>query len=131
MAAIENEELNSTVGNVIQIPCIQCSGSTTHEVVVSLDKSGHETEYYFDWQHSYQIIRCKGCQSISYREASHTSEDFVQIAENEYEIQELVKVFPSRIEGRKDLGDEAIYLPTDLRRIYRETADALVNNLLF
>jgi hypothetical protein len=128
VTSTSKEELNKSVGHEIQIPCIKCSGRTAHEVVVSVDQSGSESKYDFDWYHAYQIIRCKGCKILSYREVSHTSEDYIQISEEEWEWAESVKLFPSRIEGRKNLGDDAIYLPTDLRRIYKETVDALTND---
>ncbi|MDM1020825.1 DUF4145 domain-containing protein [Acinetobacter sp. VNK23] len=128
MTSTSKEELNKSVGHEIRIPCIKCSGRTTHEVVVSVDQSGTESRYDLDWYHVYQIIRCKGCKILSYRETAHTSEDYIQISEDEYEWQGSEKLFPSRIEGRKDLGDDAIYLPTDLRRIYKETVDALTND---
>ena len=128
MVSTSTEELNKSVGHEIQIPCVKCSGRTMHEVVVSVDQSGTESKYDFSWYQAYQIIRCKGCKTLSYRETSETSEDYIQIGEDEYEWQGSEKLFPSRIEGRKDLGDDAIYLPSDLRRIYKETVDALTNN---
>ncbi|MCP2518032.1 DUF4145 domain-containing protein [Achromobacter mucicolens] len=128
MVATRKEVLNESACSEVQVPCIKCSGRTNHEVVVSVDQSGSETDYDINWMHAYQIIRCKGCKTLSYREVSSTSEDYVQIGEDEWELQESEKLFPSRIEGRKDLGNDAIHLPPDLRRIYQETAEALTNN---
>lgn len=128
MASTYKEELNKSVGSEVHVPCVKCSGRTTHEVVASVDQSGSDTDYDIQWIHAFQIIRCKGCKTLSYREVSSTSEDYVRISEDEWELQENEKLFPSRIEGRKDLGTDAIHLPSDLRRIYRETAEALIND---
>lgn len=65
---------------------------------------------------------------MSYREVSCTSEDYIQVGEEEWEMVQAEKLYPSRIEGRKDLGDDILYLPSDLSRIYRETAAALIND---
>lgn len=124
------EELNKSAGSEIQVPCIKCAGRTSHEVVASVDQSGYESEYNLDWQHAYQIIRCRGCKTLSYREASFSSDDYIQVGEDEWELDVSEKLFPSRIEGRKDLGNDSFYLPPDLRKIYRETADALTNESL-
>lgn len=127
MKTTRKEVLNKSAGSEIQVPCIKCSGRTNHEVVVSVYQSGYDSDYDVHWIHDYQIIKCKGCKTLSYREISSTSEDYAQIGEDEWELQERERLFPSRIEGRKDLGDDAIHLPPDLFRIYRETAQALIN----
>lgn len=126
MASTSKEVLNESMNSEVDIPCIKCSGRTSHEVVVSVDKSGHEPD--FDWYHAYQIIRCKGCKTLSYREVSATSDDYVQIADDDVRIQEMETLFPPRIEGRKDLGDDVMHLPLKLRKIYHETVNALAND---
>jgi len=127
VASQYKEELNKSVGAEVSVPCIKCSGRTAHEVVASLDKSGHEPDYDLDWSHTYQIIRCKGCKELAFRDASSTSDDYIQIGEDEWELQENEKLFPSRIEGRRDLGPDVIHLPSDLRRVYGETVQALTS----
>lgn len=129
MTTSSQEELNSSVGSEMQIPCIKCSGRTIHEVVASVDRSGDEPDRHLYWYHKCQIIMCKGCKTLSYREISYTNEDYVQVGEDKWELQASEKLFPSRIEDRKDLGENVFYLPSDLRRIYKETAEALINDL--
>lgn len=129
MVKVYMEVINKSIGKEFKVPCIKCSGRTAHEVVASVDQSGSEAQDSLQWWHHYQIIKCKGCNILSYREASYTSEDYIQIAIDEWELVEDEKLYPSRIEGRKDLGEDILYLPSDLARIYRETAAALTNNL--
>lgn len=122
------EELNKTKGNEVIVPCAKCSGRTAHDVVASLDQSGEDTDYDLQWVQHYQIIRCKGCKQVSFRDANSNSEDYIQVAEDEWESQIYEKLYPSRMEGRKDLGNDARYLPSDTDRIYQETLQALNNN---
>lgn len=124
------EDFNKSVGSEVAVPCLKCSGRTTHEVVTSVDHSGDDRDSDFYWSHSYQIIRCKGCETLSYREVSSNSEDYVQIDHDEWELHECEKLFPARIEGQRDLGDDAFLLPSDLQRIYCETNQALTNGAL-
>lgn len=121
--------INQSTGHEVQLPCIKCSGRTAHEIIVSVDQSGTESRYSLDWWHNYPIIRCKSCKVVFYREVPCTSEDYIQVGEEEWEMMESEKLYPSRIEGRKDIGNDILYLPSDLARIYRETAAALINDL--
>jgi hypothetical protein len=57
--------------------------------------------------------------------ASSNSEDCYQISENEWEHAVLEKLYPPRLEGRKGLGDDTMYLPVKVRPIYEETLTAL------
>lgn len=121
-------KLNATKGHEVLVACSKCTGRTAHEVVASLDESGRDDDYDVQWETNYQIIRCKGCKFTSFRSASSNSEDYFQVAEEEWEQAVDEKLYPSRLEGRKDLGDGEFLLPTDTRRVYRETLQALVNN---
>lgn len=122
------ETLNKTKGDEVIVPCAKCSGRTAHEVVVSIDQSGEDTDYDVQWMQHYQIIRCKGCKLISFRDASSQSDEYVQVGEDEWESRIYEKLYPSRVEGRKDLGNDARYLPPDTDRVYQETLQALNNN---
>jgi len=122
------EVSNETKGEEILVPCMNCTGKTAHDVVASLDQSGSHAEYDVNWDHHYQIIQCKGCKTLSFRDASSNSEDYHQISPSEWELVIYEKIYPSRIEGRKDLGEDGRYLPADIQRIYDETVRALNND---
>ncbi|MEN2424695.1 DUF4145 domain-containing protein [Chromobacterium vaccinii] len=123
-----SEALNKTQGTEIIVPCSKCSGRTAHDVVSSFDQFGEDDSSYYQWGQHYQIIRCKGCKTVSFRDAYSNSEDYIQISDDEWENEVFEKLYPSRLEGRKDLGKEARYLPNDVNRIYQETVQALSNN---
>jgi hypothetical protein len=122
------EKINATQGQELTVACSKCSGKTAHEVVSSLDEFGTDHESDIHWAQHYQIIRCRGCKFVSFRDAGSNSEDFVQVGEDAWDSKVYEKLYPSRLEGRKDLGDKARYFPTDTQRVYGETVQALNNN---
>ncbi|WP_157830574.1 DUF4145 domain-containing protein [Aeromonas sobria] len=130
MASTKKVELNKSQNVELEVPCIKCSGKTTHKVLVSVDVRGEETDgnWSMQWCDDYQIIECGGCKAKSFRNVSSNSEDYYPISETEYEHDELELLYPSRIEGRKTLENEVHYLPAKVRGIYKETLGALNNN---
>ncbi|WP_406867166.1 DUF4145 domain-containing protein [Paraburkholderia fungorum] len=128
MAESYERKLNTEPGREISVPCSKCAGRTAHEIVVSFDESGSDDRYNFHWSSNYQIISCKGCKVLSFRKASSNSEDYVQVDHDEWIYDEQEALYPSRIEGRRDIGDEARFLPAETRQIYTETLQALSNN---
>jgi hypothetical protein len=130
MASTKKVELNKSQDVELEVPCMTCSGKTTHKVLVSVDVRGEETDgaWSMQWCDDYQIIECGGCKAKSFRNVSSNSEDYYPISETEYEHHELELLYPSRIEGRKTLESEEHYLPAKVRGIYKETLGALNNN---
>lgn len=130
MAASEVVKLNKSQNEEMKLPCVKCTGKTNHKVLVSVDIRGEETDGRFSiqWCDDYQIVECAGCKTKSFRNVSSNSEDLCQIGDNEWGHDELVNIYPSRIEGRKTLEAEEHYLPNKIRAIYRETNQALNNN---
>ena len=131
MSETVKQVLNQTQGQEHMLPCIKCAGKTTHKVMASIDVRGDEDDedegHSFSWIVEYQIVQCLGCKTISFRKASSNSEDYEQISEDEWETRVLQELYPSRIEGRKGMGSEIHYLPSDVMRIYKETLLALTN----
>jgi hypothetical protein len=130
VASTKKVELNKSQNSEFELPCIKCIGKTTHKVLASVDVSGVETnpDWSMHWYDAYQIAECGGCKSISFRNESYNSEDYQQISETEWIIDKLEKLYPSRIGGRKTLENEEHYLPSPVRKIYKETLSALNNN---
>ena len=123
-----SEKLNNTQGTVVSVPCSQCSGRTSHEVVLSVDQTGEFAKIDYHWITHFQIVRCCGCRLLSFREASSNSHAYNKIADCEWEFHVDERLYPSRLEGLKDLGAEARYLPVETKRVYEETIKALNNN---
>ena len=119
---------DKTTDKEIDISCIKCVGKTSHKVVSSYDLRGDydDGEHDFQWATDHQIIQCQGCKTVSFRRASSNSDDWMQTShdgDGEYVIDE--SIYPSRVEGIKGLGEDRHYLPTNVRRIYDETLQAL------
>ncbi|HDN9004730.1 TPA: DUF4145 domain-containing protein [Aeromonas veronii] len=128
MASGITEKLNQSANTELVVACTQCAGKTRHKVLLSVDQSGYDSDYEIDWNESHQVIRCQGCNTLSFRHETSNSDDYIQVGHNDYEPVIRETLFPSRIEGRKDLGQHVIYLPIDLRRVYAETMQALNND---
>jgi hypothetical protein len=122
---LPKEALNETVGEEVHLPCRKCSGKTAHNVIASVDQSGYDEDSGVHWEQHYQIVRCLGCKTVSFRDASSNSDDFVQTGRDEWETRIFEKLYPSRVESRKDLGRDVIHLPAEVRTIYAETVQAL------
>lgn len=122
-----NYNINLSQGAEIELPCLKCTGKTTHKALVSVDVRGSQGDRRnsFDWTDVHQIVQCLGCKSLSYRIASTNSENYIQVSEDEYEDEVIEKLYPPRLEGIKGLGDETHFLPAKVRQIYDETLLAL------
>ena len=106
-----------------EVACLKCSGKTFHKALVSVDESGNHGD--IDWHNAHQIVQCLGCKTLSYRIVSSNSEEYYYDEDGEQHHIEGEKLYPPRLEGRRGLGDESVYLPNEVKQIYDETATAL------
>lgn len=120
---------DSTTNEEREISCTKCSGKTAHKVVSSYDLRGEydDGQNSMHWAVDHQIIQCLGCKTISFRKASSNSEDWFQTSHDDVEFVVDESIYPSRVDGIRGLGDDTHHLPTNVRRIYDETLQALSN----
>jgi hypothetical protein len=118
-----------TKGTELKLPCVSCSGKTTHKVVASFDERGsHETHHdSFDWGIDNQIVQCLGCQCVSFRIASWNSEELIQDFYDQWGHVVTEKLYPSRLVSRKGLKNHDEHLPSKVQKIYDETLSALAS----
>lgn len=121
--------LNKQLGVKIDCKCKECKKSTNHEIISDVlicgsDGYGYES---IEWKNEYQIVKCLGCESISFRKTSGSDQDMIQISDDEWEYQPLVEIFPNPENGRQPLNDSD-YLPDKLKNIYEESLSALNNS---
>jgi hypothetical protein len=116
-----------TKGDEVNLPCISCTGKTAHKVVSSFDERGSDKNHghSIEWSVDYQVVQCQGCKTVSFRQASSNSEACFPNGDGEWEYGVDERLFPSRLAGRKGLGEDTYYLPQNLKRIYDETLSAL------
>lgn len=118
--------LDKTKGEIRQVVCNRCDNTTNHVVCGSVEFCwGNED---IDGVDIHEIIRCSGCDSISFRVGSSNSEDYDQDDKGNFFHPETEEIYPSRLMGRTPLED--VYsLPDKVRSIYKETHVALCTKL--
>ncbi len=117
-----------SVGEVFLVPCVRCDNMTNHEVVASVDiKEQVDDGDITEWT-TYQIVRCRGCETYSFRRSNTSTEDYVQDYYGGGHLAEDVGIYPPRMVGRRRLRG-LLYLPPNVKRIYNETHAALSSNL--
>ena len=124
-------KFNGTKDQDVEVPCSHCSTRTHHIVMQSVEISGREEfgspDEWFAWDDNYQIIKCRGCNTISFRHTHSDSENYYPVGPDEWETGILEKLYPSRVEGIKGLENKYL-LPNKVRLIYDETHKALSDN---
>lgn len=121
---------NKSKGLVVKEICIQCNRETNHEIVTSYELWGQEDcggDYTIEWCHSCQVIQCKGCEALSFREENSCSEDYHQISDDEWDDGTRVTLYPKRSEHMR-VAKEFDNVPYHLLRIYKESIEAFNND---
>lgn len=119
--------VNKRQGHKVQTQCRECNRVTRHEIVVEATLHGASGPTYYEvtWATEYQVVKCLGCDTLSFRRASSNSEDsYIQISEDEWIENIREEIFPRPYEGRQPLSDSEL-LPEKIRRIYEEALEAL------
>ena len=107
----------------MKVFCIGCKRHTNHKVVAK-HKEAYTPEDNPAMQVAFaggewQILQCKGCEEITFREVWVNSDD-VNPATGEME--ESVRLYPQR--GKDTLPGKSLYnVPRNIRRIYQEIID--------
>lgn len=117
---------DKTKGEIRTIPCGTCHVPTRHKVGCSIRHLWGNDD--IQGADDYEILRCEGCESISFRSSSSNSDDYHIDDEGEYHSIEQVSVFPPRLAGRPALRD-IWSLPKRVSTIYRETHVAVCSGL--
>lgn len=106
----------------IKVLCADCKKTTNHNVLAE-HKTVSNPEEEIRWWANYQIIRCMGCDYISFRKISACEEDF-----NPYtgEMEETESLYPDRLACRDPMPGYDSF-PIKTKRIYLETLKALNN----
>lgn len=115
---------------VVKAYCRKCKQITNHEIITDYNLNGTLLTGYnhtIDWWMEFQIISCKGCESVSFRKTEANSDELGLNYDNEYGIVENIDIYPNPIEGREQLKDSYLF-PTNLRNIYIETLKSINSN---
>lgn len=93
-------------------------------VIFSQDENDADDRNYIQVWTSDQVIRCCGCDTISFRHIRKCTED---IDPDTGDLVLTEELYPSRLEGRLPIGGHDSF-PLATRRIYHETLKALNSN---
>lgn len=120
---IINYTENATKNHAMKVICQECQHETNHMVLVSVELNGFEEEYGLHWSSIYQIIKCQGCDTLSFRIENTDSETW---APNDPYRE---TIYPKRSE--KIIKNKIFHsLPYNVNRLYRETIDCFNNDIL-
>lgn len=109
---------------IIKSYCRDCSKETNHDVISEHSES-NRGDYAFDLR--YQIIRCRGCDTNSFRKVFIDIESAFPIDDDRWDVPEDITVYPKAIEWHREVS--GIYeLPIVVRLIYSETLLALTED---
>lgn len=127
---ITNETTTNTKNDEQRkVVCIRCLHPTNHIVIASATTRWSSDEDEISGMVDFEIIRCLGCDEVSFRTESSNSEDYTDYDDHrmrEYDITE--KLYPNRFKGRSSL-DNQYYLPEKVKNVYSETYTALTSNM--
>lgn len=104
-------------------PCASCDRRTFHEALYSHVDS--EYEYRIDTV--YQMLRCRGCHSVSFRKVVRDFESAYPVGDegdDEWHVPEEITNYPSILEGHREL-DDVWSLPDIVRDIYTQSIQAI------
>lgn len=131
-----NEERNKTIDEKIKTFCGTCNTDTNHISLQTVDVLGSEIVRYgsgkndvdsVEWSDHYQIIKCLGCDSYSFRHKSWFSEDQYQTGPYEYYDGINERFYPKR--GKNVIvAKEFFNVPRNLRTIYMEVINCYNND---
>ncbi|MCD8413642.1 DUF4145 domain-containing protein [Tenacibaculum finnmarkense] len=108
--------------------CNNCKGLRNQTEVHKVEERGGDEEGDFQWYKSYSIIKCAGCDSISFHQVYGDTEMFEQTGpygEHDYYYDE--SVYPPYLK-RGEAIQQLFYLPEKIRTIYTETIASFKSN---
>jgi hypothetical protein len=112
----------------VSIACPKCvPGKKVHRVLACVAENGSDSDgpHSCDWTNTFELVQCCGCETVSFRATSTHSEavEYDHRGEPYYPLDQ--KLYPPRIEGRKDLGGDAWCIPHNIKSVYEEVLTAL------
>lgn len=118
-------------GQEVKLPCLQCSTETIHKVISSVDIRGVEEEQpgyvIFDYETIYQIVKCQGCNSYSFRTDWTNSEDGYDDPHTDvYYPNHHEELYPGRMRNCPKLKDSE-HIPNNIYQIYEEVYQSICN----
>ncbi|QQS03894.1 MAG: DUF4145 domain-containing protein [Fibrobacterota bacterium] len=109
-------------GEILKSQCRECKRSTNHKVLelhIEDGKLEDEVNNTFDFHNQYSIVKCMGCDCVSYISELWDSEMLPD--------QDGVALYPESHEQKRGIyfreplsWDKAIYIPDRIKKVYKE-----------
>lgn len=110
-----------------KVHCIECKGKRNHESLYRKNTGStypEQEEGEIPWSKQYHIIKCFGCDNISFMTIYSDQSMIHYTSYDEYEYYEEVEVYPQFLEKGQKL-EHTYHLPKKIKDIYIETLSAL------
>lgn len=100
--------------------CTNCHNETNHDV---LEKHEHEfrEEYFCD--ENYFIVKCRGCEKVSFRYEFHDIDGGYPIDNDEWYVPISVNTYPNAIKNHRPIR-ETYYFPSTVKELYHQSISA-------
>ncbi|HEK0602067.1 MULTISPECIES: DUF4145 domain-containing protein [Proteus] len=104
--------------------CNRCKLTTNHDVLFDEISVGDPDDYRF--VENYRVVKCCGCDNISFRYEFHDEEAAYPIGEDEWEVPSDIDIYPPLSINNINTTS----LPNTVRNIFNETCAAISNKSL-
>ncbi|KEQ17067.1 DUF4145 domain-containing protein [Endozoicomonas numazuensis] len=98
--------------------CTSCQLDTWHDVEGYYSESSDPEHYHC--QTDYSVVKCRGCETASFRRELHDYEAAYPTHDNEWEVPSVVDTYPLPPKGNL----ETYHLPDIVSKIYQESCSA-------
>src|ERR1035437_3227305 len=110
-----------------QLACASCARITSHRVLTAVDEYGESPDGDIRVWDYHWTVQCLGCKTVSFCTETRSSEDIGYDEDGKIIVEPTIKLYPSRLVGRKKL-EWSGELPYKIYRVYDEVHAALCNN---
>ncbi len=104
--------------------CRECKGLRNHDQIHETKINGSTDRGEFQWVNKYSIIKCLGCDNISFLEIYGDTEMILPDEEGSYDYYYDETIYPYYLEAGNEL-ENIHYIPISIKNIYTETISAL------
>lgn len=100
--------------------CVKCHGETNHDILEKHEINFRD-EYLCD--EYYYIVKCKGCENITFRYEFHDIDGGYPLVDNEWYVPITVSTYPNVIRNHRPL-QEMYYVPETIKELYQQSLSA-------
>lgn len=109
------------MGETTKSNCRNCARQTNHEV---LFETSHGAERpYWNEKHTWQVLKCRGCDTVGFRYRLDDYDDVTELASGESKHAVTFTRYPPAVSGHRPL-DAAFAVPPLIRQVYKQSVSA-------